>query len=99
MSFGQLVDLVEGRLTAKEQEHTLAHLSACAVCAGEMAWLERVIMLMRTDDSVEPPPCVVAHLIDLFRSRMTSLASNRRHRVTVVTYSLWNTAVDITPPK
>jgi hypothetical protein len=70
MSFGQLVDLVEGCLTAKEQEHTLAHVFACSVCAGEVAWLERVIGLMRTHDSVEPPPYVVAHLIGVFRSRM-----------------------------
>ena len=42
-SFDQLVDLVEGRLTAKEQERTLAHVSACAVCAGEVVLLERVI--------------------------------------------------------
>ena len=74
--FDQLADLVEGRLTANEQEHTLAHVSACAVCAGEVACLEWVIELIRTDDSVEPPPCVAAHIIDLFRSRMAPSAPN-----------------------
>jgi anti-sigma factor RsiW len=56
VSFERLVDLVEGRLPANEQSQLLVHLSDCARCAADKAWLERVIGLMRADTAEDAPP-------------------------------------------
>jgi anti-sigma factor RsiW len=65
--FARLVDLVEGRLTSDEQYSMREHLATCAACAGQAAWLERVIGLMRTDTSEQPPAHALASAKRLFR--------------------------------
>jgi hypothetical protein len=65
--FVRLVDLVEGRLTPDELADTRPHLAACLRCAAEVAWLERVIGLMRTDPAEQPPAHAVAAVKQLFR--------------------------------
>lgn len=68
--FTRLVDLVEGRLSTGEQHDIREHLVACAVCADQVAWLERVIGLMRSDASEQPPERVLAAAKRLFRLPM-----------------------------
>jgi hypothetical protein len=63
----RLVDLVDGRLTSAEQLEIRQHILACAACAEQNAWLERVIGLMRTDTSEQPPAGVLASAKRLFR--------------------------------
>jgi anti-sigma factor RsiW len=58
--FARLADLVESRLTPGEQIEVRQHLLACPRCAADVAWLERVIGLMRTDTAENPP----AHAVD-----------------------------------
>jgi len=82
--FDQLVDLAEGRVTAEERATVQAHVDTCVQCADDIAWLERVIDLMRSDDSVEPPPCVVAGVVDLFRSQTISAAPDRPRLIRAV---------------
>jgi len=65
--FARLVDLVEGRLSSAEQLDMREHLLACAACAEQNAWLERVIELMRTDTAEQPPAGVLASAKRLFR--------------------------------
>lgn len=78
LSFEQLVDLVEGCLPPGEVDPALGHLSTCARCAGEKAWLERIIGLMRTDTSEDAPPAVIARARRLFQPRAVSVPTGRR---------------------
>jgi anti-sigma factor RsiW len=68
----KLTDLVEGRLTPFESDTALAHVSSCSRCAAQLARLEQVIGLMRTDTAEDAPPEVVARAVRLFRSRAAS---------------------------
>ncbi len=65
--FTRLVDMVEGRLSQAEQADARPHLAACPRCAADVAWLERVIGLMRADTAEPPPAHAVAAAKRLFR--------------------------------
>lgn len=67
--FEQLVDLVEGRLSAAEQPRVLAHLATCPKCTAEKAWLENVIGLMRNDSTEAAPAAAVDRALRLFQAR------------------------------
>ena len=69
--FAWLVDLADRRLGAQEQQQVHDHISTCGACAANYAWVERVIDLMRTDDSIDPPAPVVARAVALFQARNT----------------------------
>ena len=79
--FERLVDFVEGRLSADEGAQSRAHVSACRRCTAEVAWLERVIELMRTNDLEEPPARVAVYITDLFRSRGAPAPPPVRQRI------------------
>jgi hypothetical protein len=65
--FTILVTSVEGRLGIGEQIELREHLLTCPTCAADIAWLERVIGLMRAD-TLEPTPAqAVAAAKHLFR--------------------------------
>lgn len=65
--FSQLASIAEGRSAFGDQIGVREHLSTCPVCAAELAWLERVIGLMRAD-TIEPTPAhAVASAKRLFR--------------------------------
>jgi anti-sigma factor RsiW len=69
--FPRLVDLVEGRLPFDAQEQARAHVSACSRCAEQVAWLDRVIGLMRTDDAEDPPSDAIERVKRMFRTPAT----------------------------
>jgi hypothetical protein len=69
--FPQLVDLVEGRLPSDAQEQVRVHVSACPRCAEQVAWLDRVIGLMRLDDAEDPPSEAIDRVKRMFRTRAT----------------------------
>ncbi|MFL5807516.1 MAG: anti-sigma factor family protein [Roseiflexaceae bacterium] len=71
--FDQLVDLVDGRLSAEAQQRAHAHLAACERCAAEVARLQRLIGLMRTDDSVDAPADLIARAVRVFHQRVAPL--------------------------
>ncbi len=52
ITFSKLVDLAEDRGAADERAASMAHISACSSCAGELRRLEQVMGLMRTDTSL-----------------------------------------------
>jgi hypothetical protein len=79
--FERLIDFVEGRLSPGEQAQLRAHVSACHRCAAEVAWLERVIELMRTNDIEEPPPRVATHIMHSFRSHSALELAPLRQRI------------------
>ena len=82
--FDRLIDLVEGRLSPDEQTEMQAHTSACSRCAAQLAWLERVIGLMRTNDYEEPPARVAADISRVFGSYSPSPSSSLRQRIMAV---------------
>jgi anti-sigma factor RsiW len=82
--FDRLIDLVEGRLSPDEQTQVQAHISACSRCATQLAWLERVIGLMRTNDYEEPPARVAADISRAFGSYSPSPSSSLRQRIMAV---------------
>jgi hypothetical protein len=82
--FDRLIDLAEGRLSPDEQTQMQAHTSACSRCATQLAWLERVIGLMRTNDYEEPPARVAADISRVFDSYNRSPASSLRQHIMAV---------------
>ena len=84
ISFDRLVDLVEGQLPPDERTQMQAHTSACSRCTTQLAWLERVIGLMRTNDYEEPPDHVAADISRLFSSYNPSPSSSLRQRILAV---------------
>jgi anti-sigma factor RsiW len=79
--FTRLVDLVEGRLTSGEQIEMRQHLLACPVCAAEVAWLDRVIGLMRADTAEQPPAHAVAAAKRLLRPPTQSAGHAARQQL------------------
>jgi anti-sigma factor RsiW len=67
--FAQLAELAEGRLLPEERERVRAHLDACQQCSGQLATLDQVINLMRTDMSEDAPRDAQAYAVGLFRAR------------------------------
>ena len=82
--FDRLIDLVEGRLSPDEQTQMQTHTSACSRCATQLAWLERVIGLIRTNDYEEPPARVAADISRVFDSYSPSPSSSLRQRIMAV---------------
>ena len=65
--FSLLIDLSEGRLSAEQQAPLRAHVAGCARCVADLAWLDRTITAMRTDDAEDAPSHVVARAVRAFR--------------------------------
>jgi anti-sigma factor RsiW len=81
IAFSRLVDLVDGRLSADDQAEIESHLLACPRCASDVAWLRRVIGLMRADETKNPPAPVVAAAKRLFRAPTTPAGPAARRQV------------------
>jgi hypothetical protein len=93
ISFAQVVDLVEGRLSVADQAQAQAHTAGCARCAAQFTWLARVIALMRADKGDDPPAQVVARAVDLFRMRGTlDPVGVRQRRLAALHFDSWRTA-------
>lgn len=67
LPFSLLADIAEGR--AAPDADARSHLAACPTCAENLAWLSRLIGLMRADASEEPAPLAVGAVKALFRAR------------------------------
>ena len=82
----RLVDLAEGRLAPDQQAPLDAHLASCRRCSAELAHLERLIGLMRTDMAEDAPAPLIRHAVHLFRSQFgrASTPSGVRHRILAV---------------
>jgi len=92
ISFAQVVDLVEGRLSVAAQAQAQAHTAACARCAAQFTWLARVIALMRADTGDDAPARVVDHAVDLFRARRAlDPVGARQRRPAALRFDSWRT--------
>ncbi|HMQ33895.1 MAG TPA: hypothetical protein PKD53_24400 [Chloroflexaceae bacterium] len=67
LPLGLLVAAAEGRAALPADAR--AHLAACARCAADMAWAERLLALTRDASDDEPPARAVARIKALFRER------------------------------
>jgi anti-sigma factor RsiW len=82
--FERLIDLVDGRLSPDEQRQMRIHTAACSRCTTQLAWLERVIGLIRANDYEEPPDRLAADISRVFASYNPSASSLLRQRITAV---------------
>jgi len=82
----QLADYIEGSLPLTQRVELETHLAICSRCSGELAELEHLIGLMRTDASEDAPPSVIDRAVKLFRSRREpeSASSGLRRRILAV---------------
>ena len=69
ISFAQLADLVEGRLSADEARDDRAHLNTCARCTEQASQLGRITQLMRADASEDAPRDAIFNAVRMFRAR------------------------------
>jgi anti-sigma factor RsiW len=81
-----MVDFVDGRLSADDQAEIEPHLLACPRCASDVAWLRRVIGLMRADETKNPPAHIVAAAKRLFRTPVPQGGSGARRQITASLY-------------
>jgi hypothetical protein len=66
--FEQLVDLVEDRLSADNRAVARTHVDVCPACAADVAWLKRVIGLMRADEAEDALSEQIARVVQPFPS-------------------------------
>jgi hypothetical protein len=73
LPYTTLADLAEGRLAANA--HIQTHLASCTACSAELAWIERVIRLMRDSRELPSSPEAVDRAKRLFpRHRGAAIA-------------------------
>lgn len=77
ISHEKLADLIDGRATLEEQAQLMTHITDCQRCGNEYQRLERLIALMKSDNSEDAPSDVIANAINLFRDHFTSRAPMR----------------------
>ena len=65
----KLADLAESRLTGAEREAAHEHARNCPACAGQLAELEKVIGLMRSDKAEDAPRDVIHLAVSQFNAR------------------------------
>ena len=70
--FDRLADLAEGLLDAADRAAVEGHVSTCARCADDVAWLSHTISLMRSDESESAPEHVINRAIRLFNVHTAS---------------------------
>lgn len=83
-AFSQLVDLVEDRLPDDDRARLLTHAVTCTRCAATVTWLERMLVVMRTDDTEPPPPQLVDRVRRAFRERSIKAPPHWRRQITAI---------------
>lgn len=79
--FASLVDLVEGRVRGDERIQLMRHVDSCQRCRTELAQVERLIGIMRSDLSEDAPAHVIARAVRLFQPPQSQAAPNLLQRV------------------
>lgn len=80
-SLEKLLEFHQELCAEKEARAIREHLGRCRRCQQESTWLQTVISLMATDDSVEPPAEVVQRALDLFAHYGPSPQPGRLERI------------------
>lgn len=69
LSFNQLIDMADNRLTDADHAEVATHLANCATCAAEFVLAERLIAALTIGVIEHPSQQAVAHVQALFRTR------------------------------
>jgi hypothetical protein len=77
----QLVDVIEGRIAPAQDLIAQDHLSRCAECSRQAAAFRRLLDLIRTDTSADPPDYVVNRAVRLLRTYRTPNTQPRARRL------------------
>ncbi len=80
--FSRLVDLVDGRLSDDDRAEIEQHVLACPRCASDVAWLRRVLGLMRAEAAENPPAHIVAAAKRLFQPLAMPAGPSARRQLT-----------------
>jgi hypothetical protein len=75
----QLIELIAGQLPPEAQTQIRRHLVTCWQCARHQTVLERGIMLMRRDTSVDAPADVIARAVRIFPATPPPSTFSLRH--------------------
>lgn len=79
--FELLVDLAEGRLAPLEVAELRARIAADPLAQAELAAIEELIGLMRSDDSIDAPEHVIGRALRLMRQPLASPAPGALRRL------------------
>ena len=66
ISVETLANIVENRVTAVAREAAMTHLSACSTCSDALHRLQQLILLMRSDSTIDAPRDVLTAAINIF---------------------------------
>ena len=80
----RLVGLVKGDLPTEQRAETAAHVATCSHCAAEVAWMEHILELYRTDDSISAPPTALARVRSFLGSGAVLQGAGQLRRITAV---------------
>lgn len=89
LAIERLADMAEKISSPDERAASAAHLSTCPLCAGQLARLENLIGMMRTDDSEDAPRDVISGAVALFAgcaTEATTAASLLRRIVAALSF-------------
>lgn len=67
--FEKLADIAEARQSPEETAVMHSHLSDCEDCSAQLAKLQKLLNLMRTDVATDAPPALLSRTLGLFRPR------------------------------
>lgn len=79
--FAGLADLAEDKISENERAISMAHISDCRTCSGELDRLRQLISLMRTDAGEDAPRDVIAYAVNIFQSRANLNAPSLLRRI------------------
>jgi hypothetical protein len=69
LSFDQLVDMVQDRLSPDQQAQAQNHIATCQQCLGTLARVRQIVGLMRDYDAEDAPEDIIARAVPLLRQR------------------------------
>jgi len=84
----QLADLVNGHITSARRVEFQNHLNVCASCADSFLWLQRLITLMRSDQTENAPAAAIQRAIRIYHPPIStppiSTSPSLRERIIAV---------------
>lgn len=93
ITFEKLLDLAEDKLTSEDRVLSRKHLSSCSDCTSEFERIQKVIELMRSDESSDAPRDILAYALNIFRAgERTPAPSLLRRIIATLTFDSLNVA-------
>lgn len=77
----RFIEWVEAQLTAEEQQQLQAHIDGCARCRTEATEIRRLLTIMHSDRTPDPPAAVVARALRIFPPRPAPSTTSLLQRI------------------